>query len=130
MIAGDHGCPPEWRKVSLAGRDLRKGQDGAKRMDFSESEVSQLRTVQLLPAPSQVVPLLPLSSPSRSPPMAPTSSLTPSLCVTLHTSAFSSAPHFSSSDPHPSPAAGTSTASVEHRAGGAVLAVWPAALVQ
>ena len=55
MIAGDHGCPPEWRKVSLAGRDLRKGQDGAKRMDFSESEVSQLRTVQLLPAPSQVV---------------------------------------------------------------------------
>ena len=54
MIAGDHGCPPEWRKVSLAGRDLRKGQDGAKRMDFSESEVSQLRTVQVLPVPSQV----------------------------------------------------------------------------
>ena len=54
MIAGDHGCPPEWRRFSLAGRDLRKGQDGAKRMDFSESEVSQLRTVQVPPAPSQV----------------------------------------------------------------------------
>ena len=41
MIAGDHGCYPEWRRFSLAGRDLRIGQDGAKRMDFSESEVSQ-----------------------------------------------------------------------------------------
>ena len=46
MIAGDHGCHPEWRRFSLADRDLRIGQDGAKRMDFSESEVSQMPIVQ------------------------------------------------------------------------------------
>ena len=54
MIAGDHGCHPEWRRFSLADRDLRIGQDGAKRMGFSESEVSQMQTVQVSPAPSQV----------------------------------------------------------------------------
>ena len=53
MIAGDHGCHPEWRKFSLADRDLRIGQDGAKRMGFSESDVSQMPPVQVSPVPSQ-----------------------------------------------------------------------------
>ena len=54
MIAGDHGCHPEWRRFSLADRDLRIGQDGAKRMGFSESEESQMPTVPVPPSPSQV----------------------------------------------------------------------------
>ena len=94
-------------------------------MGFSES----LRGIADANRPSAGARVLP-RNPSRSPPMAPISSRN-TLCVALHTSAFSSAPRlFSRRVPSPSLAADTSTRSVEYRTGGAVLAVWPAALVQ